>query len=156
MAEDTKKFADYSNLPSLPPKPPSSFLAYSRYVQDAPYKALVGVVIDAKNPEKFQVLPRHRMRSQTGVTNRWRFPDSLYSDMLGTKQALKSVNMPFNHSLANYITGMYPTCNPHLHSCKEFGFASEHHWSLLRKTAKTAMKTEEENLQISSMTVKQN
>nr|KAI8770129.1 BTB/POZ domain-containing protein 16-like [Biomphalaria glabrata] len=104
MAEDTKKFADYSNLPSLPPKPPSSFLAYSRYVQDAPYKALVGVVIDAKNPEKFQVLPRHRMRSQTGVTNRWRFPDSLYSDMLGTKQALKSVNMPFNHSLANYIT----------------------------------------------------
>ncbi|XP_059174751.1 BTB/POZ domain-containing protein 16-like [Physella acuta] len=148
MADDAKKNKDAANLPNLPPRPPNTALMYSRYLQEAPYKALVGVVVDAKKTEKFTELPRHRVRRQAGTTNRWRFSDSLYSDMLGTTQALKSVNMPFSQNLINNILGTYPTCNPNLLSCKDFAYMNDRQWSLLRKVSKPTAKIDDEEGQI--------
>lgn len=51
------------------------------------------------------VFPRCRERHQVGMTNRWRLPDSLYSDLLGNSQALKAVDMPYNSTLVSIITG---------------------------------------------------
>ncbi|CAL1546832.1 unnamed protein product [Lymnaea stagnalis] len=74
-------------------------------------------------------------------------PDSLYSDMLGTTQALKAINMPFNQVLAHQITGMYPTCNRNLMYCKDFAFMNERQWSLLKKTSKPITKAEDAEVQ---------
>ena len=63
-----------------------------------------------------KVLPRCRERHLVGATNRWRLPESLYSDLLGNAQALKAVNMPYNSTLVRIITGMDPTPQPQHHS----------------------------------------
>lgn len=51
------------------------------------------------------VTPRCRVRKQVGHTNRWRMPESLGSDLLGSSQAIKAVSMPYNQTLVNIITG---------------------------------------------------
>lgn len=51
------------------------------------------------------VSPRCRVRKQVGDTNRWRLPDSLGSDLLGSRQAIRSINMPYNNNMINIITG---------------------------------------------------
>ena len=61
---------------------------------------------------QFEVLPRCRERRQVGSTNRWRLPESLYSDLLGNAQALKAINMPYNSSMLRIITGMRPPPPP--------------------------------------------
>ena len=42
-----------------------------------------------------------------GSTNRWRLPESLGSDLLGSSQAIKAVHMSYNNSLVNIITGKH-------------------------------------------------
>ena len=51
------------------------------------------------------VSPRCRVRKQVGMTNRWRLPESLGSDLLGSAQAIRSISMPYNQTLVNIITG---------------------------------------------------
>lgn len=53
------------------------------------------------------VTPRCRVRKMVGSTNRWRLPESLGSDLLGSSQAIKAVHMNYNNSLVNIITGQY-------------------------------------------------
>ncbi|XP_015770656.1 PREDICTED: BTB/POZ domain-containing protein 16-like [Acropora digitifera] len=90
-------------LPSLPPaktiKP-----SYSRFLIEAPYSALAGVVADARDPPKPPLLPRSRNRIQVGCTNRWRLPSVLGSDLLGSSQALKSVNSSYNDTIRAVMT----------------------------------------------------
>lgn len=99
-------------LPSLPPaktiKP-----SYSRFLIEAPYSALAGVVADARDPPKPPLLPRSRNRIQVGCTNRWRLPSVLGSDLLGSSQALKSVNSSYNDTITAVMTADCPraTCN---------------------------------------------
>ncbi|KAL8607106.1 hypothetical protein ACOMHN_008692 [Nucella lapillus] len=124
---DTRKMADVTSLfphlrvsnsyiPTSPPKPPKATTSYSRSVQDAPYSALSGVVKDGRIPERQRVMPRCRERHQVGATNRWRLPESLYSDLLGNAQALKAINMPYNSSMIRIITGTeHPQPPPQKH-----------------------------------------
>ncbi|PFX30299.1 BTB/POZ domain-containing protein 16 [Stylophora pistillata] len=90
-------------LPSLPPektiKP-----SYSRFLIEAPFSALAGVVADARDPPKPPMLPRSRNRIQVGCTNRWRLPNILGSDLLGSSQALKSVTSSYNDTIKAVMT----------------------------------------------------
>ncbi|KAK6177906.1 hypothetical protein SNE40_012776 [Patella caerulea] len=99
-----------SYFPTIPPKVPSSASSYPRYIQEAPYSALTGVVVDGRRPEKYPypTLTRCRVRKQVGTTNRWRLPESLYSDFLGSSQAIKSIHMPINNSMMNIISAESP------------------------------------------------
>lgn len=49
-----------------------------------------------------------------GSTNRWRLPESLGSDLLGSSQAIKAVHMNYNNSLVNIITAESPVLNMNL------------------------------------------
>ncbi|CAH3142274.1 unnamed protein product [Pocillopora meandrina] len=99
-------------LPSLPPaktiKP-----SYSRFLIEAPFSALAGVVADARDPPKPPILSRSRHRIQVGCTNRWRLPNMLGSDLLGSSQALKSVTSSYNDTIRAVMTADCPmaTCN---------------------------------------------
>ena len=53
--------------------------------------------------------PRYRIRKQVGGTNRWRLPESLGGDLLGTAQAIKSINEPYNQSMVAILTGKFQT-----------------------------------------------
>ncbi|GFN84169.1 BTB/POZ domain-containing protein 16-like [Plakobranchus ocellatus] len=125
MAEDElekrpKAYASY--FPSIPPKAPLQAQSYSRSVQEAPYRALSGVIPDGKVPERHPESPRCRVRRQTGLTNRWRLPESLYSDLLGSSQALKAINMPFNKSLVEAITAEGPKQSMHIDMSAPYTF----------------------------------
>ncbi|GFS24097.1 BTB/POZ domain-containing protein 16-like isoform X2 [Elysia marginata] len=87
--------------------------------------------------------PRCRVRRQTGLTNRWRLPESLYSDLLGSSQALKAINMPFNQSLVEAITGRCVAHNPMLSTCSQFAHLKENNWSMLFKQRKQVKKEED-------------
>uniref|UniRef100_A0A0L8HI38 BTBDG BTB/POZ domain-containing protein n=2 Tax=Octopus bimaculoides TaxID=37653 RepID=A0A0L8HI38_OCTBM len=49
-----------------------------------------------------------RMRKQVGLTNRWRLPEPLGSDLLGTSQALRAISTPLNETLIKIITAESP------------------------------------------------
>lgn len=95
-------------LPTIPPKAPKAAQSYSRSVEHAPYTALMGVVVDGRQPFRHAVTPRCRVRNQVGCTNRWRLPESLGSDLLGTAQAVKAIRVPYNSNLINIITAENP------------------------------------------------
>ncbi|XP_052704688.1 BTB/POZ domain-containing protein 16-like isoform X7 [Crassostrea angulata] len=103
-----------SYFPSIPPNAPKATISYCRSVQDAPFSALMGVVVDARIPERHPVTPRCRVRKMVGSTNRWRLPESLGSDLLGSSQAIKAVHMNYNNSLVNIITAESPVLNMNL------------------------------------------
>ncbi|XP_029197706.2 BTB/POZ domain-containing protein 16-like [Acropora millepora] len=108
--------------PYLPSLPPSKTIkpSYSRFLIEAPYSALAGVVADARDPPKPPLLPRSRNRIQVGCTNRWRLPSVLGSDLLGSSQALKSVNSSYNDTIRAVMTADCPrvACN-HLDEGRE-------------------------------------
>ncbi|XP_005089625.1 BTB/POZ domain-containing protein 16 [Aplysia californica] len=122
MADDDTKKPKTVYFPSIPPKVPATALSYSKSVQEAPYRALVGVVVDGKEVERHHESPRYRVRRQTGLTNRWRLPESLYSDLLGSSQALKAINMPFNQSLVEVITHEGPKQSMHIDMSAPYSF----------------------------------
>ncbi|KAL5015976.1 hypothetical protein ScPMuIL_005565 [Solemya velum] len=95
-------------FPTIPPKVNEAAVSYSQATLEAPYTALMGVIIDGRIPTRHPVTPRCRERSCVGLTNRWRLPESLGSDLLGSSQAIKAVSMPYNQSLINIITGESP------------------------------------------------
>ncbi|XP_071828007.1 BTB/POZ domain-containing protein 16-like [Apostichopus japonicus] len=95
-------------LPSPPPTAPQAALSYSRALQAAPYTALMGVVVDGRQPPRHPTSPRYRIRNQVGGTNRWRLPESLGGDLLGTAQAVKSLNEPYNQNIVNIMTAENP------------------------------------------------
>ncbi|ESO96996.1 hypothetical protein LOTGIDRAFT_159741 [Lottia gigantea] len=45
-----------SYLPTIPPKVPNTVQAYPRYIKDAPYTALSGVIVDGRVPPKLVYL----------------------------------------------------------------------------------------------------
>ncbi|XP_060605368.1 uncharacterized protein LOC132757890 [Ruditapes philippinarum] len=93
-----------SYFPAIPVGAPKATLSYPRATQNAPYTALMGVVVDGRIPKRHPVTSRCRVRKQVGFTNRWRLPESLGSDLLGSSQAIKAVSMPYNQTLMNIIT----------------------------------------------------
>ncbi|XP_070541114.1 BTB/POZ domain-containing protein 16-like [Ptychodera flava] len=95
-------------LPSLPPQMHRDAAAYPRAMQAAPMTALSGVIVDGRLPARFPVSPRCRVRRQVGSTNRWRLPEPLGGDLLGTSQALKSLEVPFNRTLMRIVSAEYP------------------------------------------------
>ncbi|XP_072033928.1 BTB/POZ domain-containing protein 16-like [Amphiura filiformis] len=106
-------------LPYLPAPPPSATqnaTSYTRALHDAPYTALMGVVVDGRQPSRHPASPRYRIRKQVGGTNRWRLPESLGGDLLGTAQAIKSITEPYNQSMVAIITAENPAttvnCDP--------------------------------------------
>lgn len=103
-----------SYFPSIPPNAPKATISYCRSVQEAPFSALMGVVVDARIPERHPVTPRCRVRKMVGSTNRWRLLESLGSDLLGSSQAIKAVHMNYNNSLVNIITAESPVLNMNL------------------------------------------
>ncbi|XP_061180078.1 BTB/POZ domain-containing protein 16-like isoform X2 [Saccostrea echinata] len=111
-----------SYFPSIPPSAPKATISYCRSVQEAPFSALTGVVVDARIPERHPVTPRCRMRKNVGSTNRWRLPESLGSDLLGSSQAIKAVQMSYNNSLVNIITAESPVLNMNLDVSKPYTF----------------------------------
>ncbi|ESO96995.1 hypothetical protein LOTGIDRAFT_231748 [Lottia gigantea] len=56
----------------------------------------------------FPTSARCRVRNQVGQTNRWRLPESLYSDLLGSTQAIKAINTSLNHSIMSIISAESP------------------------------------------------
>ncbi|XP_052770630.1 BTB/POZ domain-containing protein 16-like isoform X2 [Mya arenaria] len=111
-----------SYFPTMPPNAPKATLAYPRATSTAPYTALVGVVIDGRIPERYPVTSRCRVRKQVGHTNRWRLPESLGSDLLGSAQAIKAVAMPYNQTLVNIITAESPQINLNLDVTRPYTF----------------------------------
>lgn len=102
----------HTKFPALPPSPPDVALSYCRATFEAPITALMGIAVDARQPRKHPVSPRHRVRKQTGLSNRWRLPESLGSDLLGSSQAWKSVNIPcYNPSATKVISSESPHGN---------------------------------------------
>ncbi|XP_032240164.2 BTB/POZ domain-containing protein 16 [Nematostella vectensis] len=99
-------------LPALPPHK-STKPSYSRFLVEAPFTALQGVVADARDPPKPPRLPRSRNRIQVGSTNRWRLPSSLGSDLLGSNQALRAATSSYNDTIMGVMTADSPmsTCN---------------------------------------------
>lgn len=69
----------------------------------------------------------------------------MYSDMLGTAQALKAVNMPFNQNLVTALTRTYPSMNPMLFKCQDFADINEKNWSLLRNCKVIKSSAEDED-----------
>ena len=51
------------------------------------------------------VTRKFRARNQVGFTNRWRLTSPLGSDLLGTAQAIRSVNSVLNNSMRTIISG---------------------------------------------------
>ncbi|OWF40204.1 BTB/POZ domain-containing protein 16-like isoform X4 [Mizuhopecten yessoensis] len=111
-----------SYFPNIPPSAPKATISYCKSVNNAPYTALMGVVVDARQPDRHPITPRCRMRKLVGSTNRWRLPESLGSDLLGSRQAIKSVAMPFNQSLINIITAESPQINMNLDTSMPYKF----------------------------------
>eukprot|EP00794_Sanderia_malayensis_P005656 gene5656-6352_t len=87
---------DESVIPSsyLPSFPPSKNIkpSYSRFLKAAPKTALATITPHARKPSEFPITTHCRVRVQVGVTNRWRLPAALGSDLLGTSQAVKAVS----------------------------------------------------------------
>ncbi|CAG2196476.1 BTBD16 [Mytilus edulis] len=111
-----------SYFPTIPRGVPKAAISYSQSVNEAPYTALMGVIVDGRYPERHAVTPRCRVRKQVGGTNRWRLPDSLGSDLLGSRQAIKSINMPYNSNMINIITAENPQSSLHLEADKPYVF----------------------------------
>ncbi|KAL4232314.1 BTB POZ domain-containing protein 16 [Mactra antiquata] len=111
-----------SYFPSIPVGAPKATLSYPRATQNAPYSALMGVVVDGRIPARHPVTPRCRVRKQVGHTNRWRLPESLGSDLLGSSQAIKAVSMPYNQTMVNIITAESPHLNMNLDVTKPYTF----------------------------------
>ncbi|EDO42768.1 predicted protein [Nematostella vectensis] len=86
---------------------------FHRFLVEAPFTALQGVVADARDPPKPPRLPRSRNRIQVGSTNRWRLPSSLGSDLLGSNQALRAATSSYNDTIMGVMTADSPmsTCN---------------------------------------------
>lgn len=82
----------------------------------------MGVVVDARIPNRHPVTPRCRVRKQVGHTNRWRLPESLGSDLLGSAQAIKAVSMPYNQSLVKIITAESAQMNMNLDVSQPYTF----------------------------------
>ncbi|XP_063964086.1 BTB/POZ domain-containing protein 16-like [Lytechinus pictus] len=98
-------------LPYLPTEPPRfnpRALSYSMALQSAPYTALRGVVVDGRQPPRHPESPRYRIRKQVGGTNRWRLPESLGGDLLGTSQAIRSINEPYNKNTVAILSADNP------------------------------------------------
>ncbi|XP_002733940.1 BTB/POZ domain-containing protein 16-like [Saccoglossus kowalevskii] len=113
-----------SYLPSLPPHTPKHAAAYPRAMESAPMTALAGVVVDGRIPPRFPSSPRCRIRNQVGGTNRWRLPESLGGDLLGTSQALRSLHVPYNKTLMRIISGEHPSTIVNLDAQKPYEFPS--------------------------------
>ncbi|XP_064603618.1 BTB/POZ domain-containing protein 16-like [Liolophura sinensis] len=96
-----------SHYPKVPPKTPNAAIEYARAIQEAPVTALVGVT-GPKQPDKHHPTTRCRMRNQVGLTNRWRLPEYLGSDLLGSAQAIKATRSPLNKSLIRIMTAEGP------------------------------------------------
>ncbi|XP_048745848.2 BTB/POZ domain-containing protein 16-like isoform X3 [Ostrea edulis] len=111
-----------SYFPTIPPNAPKATASYCRSVNDAPFSALMGVVVDARIPDRHPVTPRCRVRKMVGSTNRWRLPESLGSDLLGSSQAIKAVHMSYNNSLVNIITAESPVLNMNLDVSRPYTF----------------------------------
>ncbi|XP_052252668.1 uncharacterized protein LOC127859354 isoform X2 [Dreissena polymorpha] len=111
-----------SYFPTLPPNAPKATLSYPRAISAAPYTALMGVIVDGRIPERYPVTPRCRVRRQVGHTNRWRLPESLGSDLLGSSQAIKAVTMPYNDTLVKIITAESAQMNLNLDVTKPYKF----------------------------------
>ncbi|XP_067656682.1 BTB/POZ domain-containing protein 16-like isoform X2 [Haliotis asinina] len=111
-----------SYFPTIPPKAPAPAISYSQAVSEAPYTALSGVIVDGRIPERHPVEPRYRVRNQVGQTNRWRLPESLYSDLLGSSQAVKAISMPYNRSMINIITAESPKLSTNMDLSKPYTF----------------------------------
>ncbi|XP_076104086.1 BTB/POZ domain-containing protein 16-like isoform X3 [Mytilus galloprovincialis] len=111
-----------SYFPTIPRGVPKAAISYSQSVNEAPYTALMGVIVDGRYPERHAVTPRCRVRKQVGGTNRWRLPDSLGSDLLGSRQAIKSINMPYNSNMINIITAENPQSSLHLEADRPYVF----------------------------------
>lgn len=111
-----------SYLPTIPPSVPLSSIQYPRATLNAPYLALAGVVLNSRAPERLTVSPRYRVRKQVGHTNRWRLPEALGSDLLGSSQALRAVNMPYNDTFVHIITAESAQMNMNLDVSKPYTF----------------------------------
>ncbi|XP_060580646.1 BTB/POZ domain-containing protein 16-like isoform X2 [Ruditapes philippinarum] len=111
-----------SYFPAIPVGAPKATLSYPRATQSAPYTALMGVVVDGRIPKRHPVTSRCRVRKQVGLTNRWRLPESLGSDLLGSSQAIKAVSMPYNQTLMNIITAESAQINMNLDVTKPYTF----------------------------------
>ncbi|KAJ8025799.1 BTB/POZ domain-containing protein 16 [Holothuria leucospilota] len=113
MTEVLRKTDSFQNealpfLPSSPPAVPRAAMTYCKALQEAPYTALMGVVVDGRQPPRHPSSPRYRIRNQVGGTNRWRLPESLGGDLLGTAQAVKSLSEPYNQNIINIMTADNP------------------------------------------------
>ncbi|KAK3602025.1 hypothetical protein CHS0354_013066 [Potamilus streckersoni] len=111
-----------SYFPNIPPRAPKTALSYPRYVLEAPYSALMGVVVDGRVPERHPVTLRCRERNQVGHTNRWRLPESLGSDLLGSSQAIRSISTPYNETMVHIMTAESPQLSLNLDTSKPYQF----------------------------------
>ena len=104
---------------------------------------IIHLALVLKSISQHPETPKHRVRRQTGITNRWRLPQSLYSDLLGSSQALKAINMPFNQTLVKSLTSTYPACNENLKTILAFDKKGqdddedENMWSWFKKAKET-------------------
>ncbi|XP_035673882.1 BTB/POZ domain-containing protein 16-like isoform X1 [Branchiostoma floridae] len=95
-----------SYFPAIPPPTPPEARSYPQAVRNAPVTALMGIVVDGRQPERHPETVRCRVRKQVGSTNRWRLPQSLGSDLLGTSQAVKAIKVPaWSDSVRSIMTG---------------------------------------------------
>lgn len=65
---------------------------------------------------------RRRMRKQVGQTNRWRLPEPLGGDLLGTSQALRAVMTPLNATMQRIISAENPHSSVNVDPNKPYSF----------------------------------
>lgn len=91
------------------------------YLINAPLNAL-GISKNEKCTYKDAMKDRRRMRKQVGLTNRWRLPEPLGSDILGTSQALRAVITPLNMTMKRIISAESPHLSVNVDSNKPYSF----------------------------------
>lgn len=121
-------------LPSIPPVK-TRRQSYSRFVQDAPLMALSGTRSDMKRPPKSPNIPKGQKRALVGLTNRWRLPENVNFDLLGSSQAMKSVFAPYSGTFNTYKTDdclklASNHCAAHLSCSSQVGLNDEKRLSL--------------------------
>ncbi|CAD5118180.1 DgyrCDS6910 [Dimorphilus gyrociliatus] len=87
-------------LPAKPPNPVKVNLEYAYALKNAPYKALKSETCEGRE----KLISGNRERLLTGLSNRWRIPNSLGGDLLGSSQAVRATSVRWSESVKNHIT----------------------------------------------------
>ncbi|XP_074640832.1 BTB/POZ domain-containing protein 16-like [Tubulanus polymorphus] len=123
------------NFPSIPPKPNKGSISYPRSVLAAPLTALKGVLVDGREQAPHPQTPRCRIRKMVGFSNRWRLPQSLGSDLLGSSQAIRAIKSSYNGTMIHLISAESPKMSMNIDIAQPYTFRVNDDKPFINKTS---------------------